>query len=116
MMISVPVSTWPATGRRYAELERADAMVVWGSEHGALLPMHLSELDPQVLAPDVSHWVHVLVDGRDLVQLTKGYDWVDAVVLHGEPVLHSRRHRLRFCTPDGRNDWTAELLLGARRA
>lgn len=100
----------------YAALERADAIVVWGSEHGAPLPMHLGELDPQLMPLDLGHRVHVLVDGNDLATQASGDDWVDAVVLHSVPAFQNRRHRLRFCAADGRNDWTAELLLAVRRA
>ncbi|MCX4247241.1 hypothetical protein [Paraliomyxa miuraensis] len=99
----------------YAALERAEAIVVWGSEHGSPLPMHLSELDPTVLLPHLGHRVHVLVDGHDLGQHTPGDDWVDAGVVHGLPVAGSKRYRLHLCSPDGRNDWTAELLVGMRK-
>lgn len=100
----------------YAELDRGDTIVVWAPDQRDALPTHLHELDPRIMAPDLGHRVHVLVDGRELSRQAAGDDWVDAVVLHGAPAIVSRRHRLRFCTPDGRNDWTAELRLSMRRA
>jgi hypothetical protein len=100
----------------YAELERADAIMVWAADHGPPVPQHLGELEPHELAPDLGHRVHLLIDGLDPTQHLPGDDFVDAALLHGALAVRSQRCRLRFCAVDGRNDWTAELLLALRPA
>lgn len=100
----------------YAELERGEGIVVWTADHVAPIPMHLHELDPHSVAPDLGHRVHVLLGERDPSQHLVGDDWVDAAMLHAAPTVQRGLHRLHFCSGDGRNDWTAALEVVVGRA
>lgn len=100
----------------YGELERGDTIVVWTRDEAAPVPLHLHELDPHAVTPDVAHRIHVLLGERDPAKRLEGDDWVDAAMLVTLPLVQHRRHRLHLCSADGRNDWTAQLDVVVRRA
>ncbi len=99
----------------YAELERADAIVVWPPDTVTPAPLLLGELEPQAMAPDLGHRVHVLLGELDPAAKLEGDDWVDAAVLHAAATTQRKRCRFHLCCANARNDWTAELELIVRR-
>ncbi len=96
----------------YAELEHGAAVMAWTDTGGAADPGHLAELaDEGRLAAGRAHRVHVMFDDRDPSARLPGDDWVDANLLWTPSGPGRQRYRLHFVSPDGRNDWTAELDL-----
>lgn len=100
----------------YAELERGEVIVAWDEQSAGLAPVHLSELTAGGFAAEVAHRIHLVFENRDPSKELRGDDWIGAGLVWAplEPGLG--RHRLHFVSPDGRNDWTAELELVIRHA
>ena len=96
----------------YAELEHGEAVMAWTDTGEATEPEHLPELaEASLLAPARAHRVHLMFEDRDPSVQLAGDDWVDANLLWTANLPGCRRYRFHFVSPDGRNDWTAELDL-----
>lgn len=96
----------------YAELEHGASVLAWTESGEAAEPLHLHELTVAAkLPPARAHRVHLMFEDRDPSVRLAGDDWVDANILWTANLPGSRRYRLHFVSPDGRNDWTAELDL-----
>ena len=73
---------------------------------------HHSELSsrPLKLQTGVPSRVHLMFDDQEIGPGLRGDDWVDAcVVWMGSD--GKARHRLHFAAADGRNDWTAVVMV-----
>lgn len=100
----------------YAELERGEVIVAWDESSRGVSPAYLSELTAAGLAASVAHRIHLMFEDRDPSKDLRGDDWIGAGLVWAPLESGQGRHRLHFVSPDGRNDWTAELELVIRHA
>lgn len=91
----------------YAALERAPELAVFQDGSEDPTPLYLDELaDADWQTPC---GVHLLCDGRDAADLCEGDDWVGGAVVSRPAGGRSIVYRVHFVSPDGRNDWTAQM-------
>ena len=80
-------------------------------------PLHLDELPERWPGPAAGHRLHLMLDGKDPEQGIRGDDWVGANIFVTDDGLRKRqRIRMRFVSPDQRNDWTAEIGFAIRHS
>lgn len=98
----------------YADLEHPERFAVWDA-HSAVVELHsleeLANLPPSV--PPKAESVRVLRRGVDLTASVTNDDFVGSLLIRvgHQPESRVTEWRFRFRSSDGRNDWTAIMLV-----
>ncbi len=112
MALAVERDSGRGLQRLFAQLEHGDTVMAWSDAGPVPMPTPLPELCvADRMTPDRGHRIHLMFGDRDPSQELSGDDWIDANLLWTAQRRQRHRHRLHFVSADGRNDWTAELLL-----
>lgn len=100
--------------RAYADLEHPERLSVWDERSEVPEPRAIEELGalPPSDAP-TAEVVRVLCGGREPASAAASDDFIAslAIRIDARPATRPTEWRFQFRSPDGRNDWTAILLV-----